>query len=298
MAITIDEDIISYTEELLRDSALVPVCPQIAQEIKRLMEDGNSHLKDVADLVEKDARLSGKITELMNSPVYCRTRGEIFSILKALQLMGLKDFYNIALTIFVRESMPKGVERKLFEIFWEHSSTTAFICETLTDMKPEFAEYRDAVYMTGLFHDIGVPVLPQIFPNYKKLVLPALSLDPEVTAMELRLHKTSHCAAGYVIAKRWKLPNAVCKAIILHHDLQLSLHRSDDPFVDKLRAFLFLAEWIAEEYRDAEEVDKEEKDLSFMADALAELNIDMDTVKRKRDEIITILKQEGAAAGK
>lgn len=298
MELTIDEDIISYTEELLSDSKLIPVCPQIAQEIKKKMEDGNSHLRDVADLVEQDARLSGKITELMNSPIYCRTRGEIFSILKALQLMGLKDFYNIALTIFVQESMPKGIDRKLFEIFWKHSRTTAFICEALTDIKTEFAEYRDAAYMTGLFHDIGVPVLPQFFQDYKKLVLPALSLDPEVTARELRLHKTSHCAAGYVIAKRWKLPNAVCKAIISHHDMQISLHRSDDPFVDKLRAFLVLAEWIAEEYRDAEEEAKEEKDISFMAGALAELNLDHDTVNRKRDELVSILKQQAEAPEK
>lgn len=298
MVILTDEDIISYTEELLSDSAFIPVCPKIAQEIKQRMEDSRSNLRDVADLVEKDARLSGKITELMNSPVYCRTRGEIFSILKALQLMGLKDFYNIALTIFVRESMPKGVDRKLFEIFWEHSSTTAFICETLTDIKPEFAEYRDAAYMTGLFHDIGVPLLPQFFPDYKKLVLPALSLDPEVTATELRLHKTGHCAIGYVIAKRWKLPKAVCKAIISHHDIQISLHHSDDPFVDKLRAFLVLAEWIAEEYRDSEEPDKEEKDISFMTDALAELNLDLGTINRKKDEIVSILKQQTSAPEK
>lgn len=298
MALATDEDIISYTDELLSDSKLIPVCPQIAQEIKKKMEDGSSHLRDVADLVEKDARLSGKITELMNSPIYCRTRGEIFSILKALQLMGLKDFYNIALTIFVQESIPKGVDRKLFEIFWEHSRLTAFVCETLTDMKREFSEYKDAAYMTGLFHDIGVPLLPQFFPDYKRLVLSALSLDPEVADRELSLYKTGHCAAGYVIAKRWKLPNAVCKAIYSHHDMQISLHSSNDPFVDKLRAFLVLAEWIVGEYRDAEEAAQEEKDASFMVEALAELSLDTDTVNRKKEEILSVLKQQSAASEK
>jgi len=60
--------------------------------------------------------------------------------------------------------------------------------------------FPDQAYMAGIFHECGVPVLMQRFPDYcGKLHLDTTSCWPSFSD-EDKLYKVDHCSIGYFVA--------------------------------------------------------------------------------------------------
>lgn len=310
------EDLISDTEDLLYDKNTIPPCPKIAIDIRKEIERGydNADFGRIANLVEKDVAVAGKILELMNSPFYRRDRGEVRSIRGALNLMGLQCFYGVALAMLVQNSIPKGNLKK-FEKFWSHSVATAGACGLLSGIKREFLDLRDQLYIIGLFHDFGVPFLMRLFPGYGELTDRALSWGDSVVDTEIERYKTSHCIVGYVIAKSWRLPSTVREVILGHHDVTFDAASAKEP-VNRLKAILILAEIILRNYQNTQyiregaqvhnqvpgKVNDEEPGrgntdgpAEFMvpSEVLSVLGLDEDDIKGKREEIFAMLTENG-----
>lgn len=73
--------------------------------------------------------------------------------------------------------------------------------------------------MAGIFHECGVPVLMQRFPDYcKSLQLNSTCCWPNLMEEDARFG-VDHCSVGYIVAKHWALPDFVCAAIQYHHEL-------------------------------------------------------------------------------
>lgn len=72
--------------------------------------------------------------------------------------------------------------------------------------------------MAGLFHDCGVPVLMQRFPDYCK-ILNSSNGWPELSD-EDRQFNTDHCVVGYLVSKNWRLPEFIQRGIRFHHEIQ------------------------------------------------------------------------------
>jgi HD-like signal output (HDOD) protein len=73
--------------------------------------------------------------------------------------------------------------------------------------------------VSRLFHDVGIPILTRNFRIIRRHCCwrktPATDPSP---AVERERHATDHATLGYLVAKGWFLPEAICEGILYHHD--------------------------------------------------------------------------------
>lgn len=115
---------------------MLPLCPATLNSVMREAKSPLANLEKVAQLISSDA-------------------GMVAPLLKLVQ--------NIAL----RQSL--AGEGNNFEKFWERSSLSATVAEKMAAKFPNIS--RNDACITALFHDSGIPVLIQKYPDYRAKVM-------------------------------------------------------------------------------------------------------------------------------
>src|SRR5512147_713373 len=78
----------------------IPTLPAIAMEAIRLMEGDRSNFSSIADLLQNDQVLSGRIIHYANS-AFVGARTEITSIGRAISLLGFTTVRSLILSVAV-----------------------------------------------------------------------------------------------------------------------------------------------------------------------------------------------------
>lgn len=239
--IEIDED---DAEKMLKGMN-IPPHPLILQDIAVVYPD----IEKVGTIILRDPAVAGAIIKVVNSAAFSLVR-EIESVQEAVRLLGLDSVLSIVNAVLLKNSFQDTVDMDALEAFWSVSEqdaiASAFLAKELRLCKPELA------YMVGLFHDCGIPLLMQKHKQYLNMLHKIYKQDKATyTAVENRLYKTNHTAAGYYLSKSWKLPPTVCKVIKHHHDINvLNEHFSKKKTeLGNLLAIQKLSEQITMEYK-------------------------------------------------
>ena len=100
--------------------------------------------------------------------------------------------------------------------FWDSATDVARACHTVAQR----LRYQspDAAYMLGLFHNVGIPLLMQRFPDYPQVIVESyLHNEHRIIDCENKHYKTNHAVISFYAARSWKLPEQLCKIIAAHH---------------------------------------------------------------------------------
>jgi len=202
---------------ILEQGIAIPSQPKVLMELDDLASQPNVSVKAVAKVIAKDPALLASVFKVVNSPAMGLSR-RIDSAETAVTLLGLKQITNLLKSIAIRQAL--GGKSLAYEKFWERSGDIAQIAAIIAKKQVSVCNiFPDQAYMTGLFHDCGVPVLMQRFPDYCK-ALGSLDLEhwPELDA-EDRLFNTDHCIVGYLVGKHWRLPDFILRSVRYHHEI-------------------------------------------------------------------------------
>ncbi|WP_269087637.1 HDOD domain-containing protein [Candidatus Reidiella endopervernicosa] len=90
-------------DEILK-GITIPSPPQIMADLQMEMVMPDPDLSAMADLISKDAGLSGSVLKTVNSPFF-GLRREIVSIKQAVTLLGIKTILNLVNAYFLRNEM-------------------------------------------------------------------------------------------------------------------------------------------------------------------------------------------------
>jgi HD-like signal output (HDOD) protein len=238
----LDEEKLKKAQEIVR-KVQIPAQPTIVIEISKEMKNECPDFKTIAALASRDAALSARILNVINSPFFGVSR-KVESILQALTLMGLNNFYKVVLTACLREAL--GGVKESDKQFWDHSLRAAVAAEKIGHavrtalMLDEIS--ADQAYMAALFHDSGIPILLGRLPRYQPLVSFAMSHKVRITIAEDKIIGTDHCLVGQMMARSWSVPDRTCKAIMHHH---AAAPQDSENFPVKLVAVVQLADYIA-----------------------------------------------------
>jgi len=226
----------------------IPSPPQLIVELQQEMARSNINISNIEAIVSKDVGISGKVIKLVNSPFF-GLRSNIGSIQHAINLLGVENIINIVNSIAIRQSFSK---HNLVDMtrFWDNATdvamTSAFISRVLGIACPNEA------YMLGLFHNSGIALLIERFPNYSDTLKIAYSETTDrITDVENHHIQCNHAVAGYFVAKSWKLPSYICESIADHHKTH-AIFSGEMPYgADKknLLAILKLSETICKTYQ-------------------------------------------------
>jgi HD-like signal output (HDOD) protein len=219
----------------------VPAQPQIMVDLQMEQYMPDPDLEVIAKLISQDPGLSGALLKIVNSPYYGLSN-KITSIQRAVNLLGSRSIINLINAQSIKGEMNDDTIVTLNR-FWD----TALAKRIGT-------QAGDEAYALGLFHDCGVPLMLQRFPNYMTVLEEAYaSASPEcrVVDTENRVFNTNHAVVGYYTAKSWRLPEHVSAAIANHHNALaiFSDESSKNSQLKNLLAILKMAEHICASYR-------------------------------------------------
>ncbi len=204
-------------KSILDSQILIPPQPTILLEIDKLLNKPSNSLTAIGNLINKDVGLSGAMFKLVNSAFYSQP-GNITSIQKAITILGLNQVSNLIKGLSLRRAI--GGQEVAYEKFWERSFEIATLSAIVAKKQISACNIAvDQAYMAGLFHECGVPILMQRFPEYcQTFRLNQGSNWPDFYEEDKRF-KTDHTVVGFLVARHWNLPEFICQSVRFHHDL-------------------------------------------------------------------------------
>lgn len=203
-------------DKILGSKISLPPQPAILLEIEKLINKPSSQLTAIGNLIVKDASLTAAIFKLVNSSFY-NLGTPINGIQKAITVLGITQLSSLIKIMSLRKAI--GGQELAYQKFWEHSEEIATLSAIIARKQISACNIAvDQAYMTGLFHDCGIPLLMQRFPEYCN----AFRINqgdnwPNFREEDERFN-TDHTVVGFLVTKHWNLPEFVCQAVRFHHD--------------------------------------------------------------------------------
>jgi HD-like signal output (HDOD) protein len=222
----------------------IPPRPQVLMSLSEEMNKEEPNLKLIAGQIGSDVGLSAAVLKTVNSPFF-GLKKKISAVTQAVSLLGLKSVERIVTGIMLRASFVN--ETRTLEHFWDSAERSAGIAAHIASYLPRGP--RDDAYSFGLFHNAAIPILNQRYPDYIQTLRNAVvTSDRPITTVEDERHAVNHASLGYLIAKAWFLPQALCEGILRHHDPTVFEEEgSISPQAQTLIAITYLAEHLSGE---------------------------------------------------
>lgn len=193
----------------------IPPRPEVINILIEEKESDQPNLKRVAKAIMADVGLSGAMLKAVNSPAF-GLRQKVSSIAAAVDLLGMKNVSSMATGLVLRHV--GGNSGPAMDRFWDTAEKVASVAAYLASRLRGIA--KDEAYTFGLFHDCGIPMLMQRFPEYKTVLANANQSESRgFTAVEDEALGTHHAAMGYFLARSWYLSDDLSQAILLHHEM-------------------------------------------------------------------------------
>jgi len=204
------------------DLGLMPL-PAVSLNLQKALIDPQCTQSALADLINKDSRLSSRLLKLINSSLF----GLPFkagSIYQAISIIGSKQLSMLVLGLTVRsvfrQIAPACMDMKLF---WKHSMACAVAARTMGasmgGMNPE------RLFLAGLLHDIGWLILMDKFPIQMSRVHKMIRRGNTTRqAAETEIFGMDHAKFGGMIIAKWKFSLILENTITYHHKAEKSLN--------------------------------------------------------------------------
>ena len=223
----------------------IPARPQVLLNLQNELGKSDPDPRVIVRLVSGDVGLSAAMLKTVNSPFFGFSR-KISSVAQAMSLLGIKAAGQIVTGLVLKAAV--GGKTPSLERFWERAEKVAGIAYYIASTIPRGP--LDDAYCFGLFHDVGIPILMQRFPDYRQTLALAEKDDTQPsTAVENERYATDHATIGYLVAKCWFLPEAICNGIFYHHDPSVFDDKdSFNPQAMTLIAINAIAEYFHDEY--------------------------------------------------
>ena len=214
--------------------------------LMRAVNDPETSIGLVAEIVEGDMAMSAKVLQLTNSAFFGLAQ-TITNLQSAVNYLGMETIKNLALAseafrVFVPDSR---VPQSFGESIQRHALRSAAIAGIL----PVEAKTRDVTVVATLLHDIGMLFLASAMPDkFCASLSLATSRGCKVFEADEALLGTSHAEIGAYLLGLWGLPNLAVEAVAHHHRPTRIPHTGFDPSIA-----VYVANFLAHELQDNHE---------------------------------------------
>jgi len=205
-----------FTDPALKMAVRIPSPPPLLDELNRLLDEADSGMDRIGEVVQTDAGLTASLYRTLAKPFYGLRRPPE-TVSQAVSLVGLTTVAELVKGLALEKAIYG--ESMFYPWFWErandiasYAAAIAWKQRTACNIFPEHAK------LAALFMDCGVPILLQHIEKYEYTFITAKGyIWPNVRAEDSRFN-TDHAVVGYMAARYWKMPDYVCQAVRWHHD--------------------------------------------------------------------------------
>ncbi|ABE49452.1 HDOD domain-containing protein [Methylobacillus flagellatus] len=195
----------------------LPSVPQVLTKLLETLQDENSGLEQLANLVEMDVVISARVLEIANSAAYRRNHHPVLSIRSGIVILGWDMVKMLTLSIICQRMFNDYYEQSNQDIehYWYHSLRCAVIAKSLATHTETASP--DEAYVAGLLHNIGRLGL---LAGFKHKYPPFFAIDdslPGYLESEVAHFGIDHCELGAWIIRNWNIKSFLEDAVAYHH---------------------------------------------------------------------------------
>lgn len=212
----VESETLAIEESYIGIETRIPVIPEAVTRLDAMVQDPESDIKEIAEVIQVDGGLSARVLRISNSAFYGMP-GRISTIQMAISVLGLGTLRNIVVLSAIMEmsqSMQSNPESA--RILWEHGLKTGVWSRVIARRVPELDP--ETAFTAGLMHDIGKGLILRELPEEREQVRKWLFHDEDTRAIEREAMGFDHTQFGGWVAARWKLPNSLVQSIRWHHE--------------------------------------------------------------------------------
>lgn len=179
--------------------------------VLQLLDEGTAPVRLIAARVAQSPEIAAQVLRLGNSALFSEP---VDTLDRAIVRIGERTLRGLLLAATTYRLLEGAMAAYGFPRLYllRHSGEVATMAQSLARRGP--SALGSQVYIAGLLHDLGKPILATIAQDLDLPVVPG-GLSP---AGERELFGTDHTRVGGWIARRWGLPEDVCSAMERHHD--------------------------------------------------------------------------------
>lgn len=213
---TVDVD--KAMNELVAKGIKIPPQPKVLLDLRNALARDDYDVRKLARIISVDPGITAMLFKAARSPLFGRGK-KLDALDQIIQVVGVKQTFNLVQAMALSAAVSDGT-RKAFEVFWTRSQEIAQLAALIAaDRVTVCNVFPDQAYLAGIFHECGVPVLMQRFPDYcKSLKMESSCCWPNLAEEDAR-YQVDHTSIGYLVARHWNLPDFVCAAIQYHHEM-------------------------------------------------------------------------------
>jgi len=194
----------------------LPSLPKVAMEVRALLRNDNSSNRDIGECLKRDAGLTMRLLQSVNSAAAARTR-RISDPTQAVGLLGRANLEYLVLAHATRDAIPDpkatGYSQ---EQFWEIATQRAALAETISrEVRPAEA---GIAYAGSLLQDMAIPILAKVMrKQYRPLLAEVDGNWGVLDELERETLGWDHGDFGGLMCESWQFPDAITAAVTSHH---------------------------------------------------------------------------------
>ena len=174
------------------------------QEIKALeiISSDEPDLHELEQIILQDPLLASTVIRYANSPMYRRAT-EISNVQAAIQLLGIRCIRSAIVSAAIHSAL--STENTVGHQILAHMLGISVMCKLIARQCCRVA--ADDLEFLGLFHDIGMLMLAENFPEqYPQLLIQSKSEHKPIDVVEKEVFGISHDRVTAYVSQQFRLP--------------------------------------------------------------------------------------------
>lgn len=206
----------ALVQALASEQVQLPAFPAVALKLQQALQDRNTKFSDLQTMIVGDQALASQVLRAANSSMY-KGFQNVTTIQKAIVRLGIRQVAMLAMAVSQRSMylIRNPVLRDYLEKLWQHAMASALGSQWIA-RRCNYEQQADHAFMAGLLHNIGQLVILRALDMMYTQKRLAVDYLPTALLDEL-LDGNMHNAQGYVLMKRWNLPEEYCVVTRDHH---------------------------------------------------------------------------------
>lgn len=225
-------------EELVKNASNPKVLPFVAQRVLEKVNDDNTTITDMTDIIEKDQTISASILRIANSAFY-GLRSEVSSLRQAILVLGLNAIKDLVITVSTKSQFKNfGITEKMM---WDHAVGSGIAARLISsDLE---REVQDVSFLSGLMHDFGKVVMNNANHDaYLDVMQKTYNLGMTAIEAEEAVFGYNHTDVGSLVMTGWGFPPVYVQVLDKHHLIKCKLSEIKAPKIARSIACINLAD--------------------------------------------------------
>jgi len=203
------------SQELVKETANVVSLPEIYLRLKQVIDDPQTGMADVADVLLRDPGLTASILRLANSALFVFA-SRVDTVSRAVTLLGPAQIHDLVLATTVTRAFD-GVSEGVMnmDVFWQNSIYRAVFSRILAAQCDVLDSER--LFIQGLLAEVGHLVMYHCLPEQcQAAIQEAEQSGVPLHQVESSMIGCNYAEVGAELLKEWQLPDSICTTVRQH----------------------------------------------------------------------------------